>query len=165
LEERIACEWIGDVASGVGAWSCPGSWSAALHLARLIESDESDPAVVRLVERLCFDRPTARVFCERVQQWVRENVPFVRESVELFQSPDTLLASSCGGDCDCHARLVASMLAAAGVRFRVVFFGGESGATHVAVQALCGVCAFWLETTLPAAFGEHPFAAHARIHK
>lgn len=68
--------------------------------------------------------------CDAIWTWVHRNIKFVPdeewlqasglpEDAELIQLPELLLVTR-KGDCDCFTTLLCSMLAAAGVEFRIV---------------------------------------------
>ena len=100
-----------------------------------------------------------------VQLWVQQHVRYAADGVcEVFRSPAALLRDG-AGDCDCHARLVLSILRALGVDGELWFFGTERDPEHVCCAAVIDGARVWCETTLAAGLGEHPYAAFWRLGK
>lgn len=142
----------------------PSSWASFVMLQMLARSDVADPVVRNFARQLhTHAGPEAGAFARAVQQWVQENVAYIRETNETFQDSATTLATR-GGDCDDHARLVFSLLLSAGFNARIApLFKGKDNVSHAVTQAEVGGRWCWVETTVAAQFDEHPIAAARRL--
>jgi Transglutaminase-like superfamily len=158
-------------------------WAAARLLSDLAEQDASDPFVQAWAYEMLASTaqdlgesvgPTvspelrdavARTVHGNVQHWVK----FVPEPLEKFQSARTTMRTR-QGDCDCHARLVYALLRTLGVPVQLIYFEGTEPGTGkvVPVHAVCiaedsdGAWQ-WVETTIPASYGEDPHDALSRL--
>jgi hypothetical protein len=147
-----------------GRVECPDGWAAARFLVAASLEDARTAGARDLALSLRSRAPSDRAFARAVHAFILEQVAFVREHGEVFSSPSYTLAAG-GGDCDDHARVAFALLRAGGVPARLAFMhrAGAAGPSHVLAQALVDGEWQWLETTVPAEFGEHPYAAAARL--
>jgi Transglutaminase-like superfamily len=146
----------------VGYVECPNGWAAARMLIAEAYEDAATPGARDLALALRAGNISDEAFARAVHAYVKENVAFVREEGEVFQGPAYTLATG-AGDCDDHARLVMAIARAGGLQTLGAFLYSEGGDPEHAVAMLCpgGVCS-WAETTVDAAYGEHPLAAAER---
>lgn len=162
-----ACERIGwvEVGGGFVAWHCEGLWGAAVRLSELAGTWSDVREVEALARELAWDDPADLVYLSRVQRYVHDRVPYFPDAQgwyqgEVFRSPEA--AIQLGGDCDCHARLVLALLRVRGIPGWLMFLGTTDAPEHVCAQAAIWPARLWLETTIPAALGDHPMAALLR---
>jgi len=160
-----------------GSWTISGRfgfddpWAAARLLCVLREEDADDPAVQEWA-RLIWDE-TARMhgldpsdprvadaFLEAVHENVKHWIAFAPEEGEQFQSARTTMIEGVG-DCDCHAGLVHALVRAAGLPSEIRFFETDDEPVHAV--AATGAMGNWAETTIDAAYGEHPQDAYRRL--
>ncbi len=140
---------------------CGDNAGAIRFLNRAAELDAGDPTVRDLALRLHAAHPND--FAPAVQAFVQRSVRFLREARETFQHALYTL-SHAGGDCDDHARTVVALLRAVGERAQIVGVPNSRGQiVHVAPIVWDGKGWKWVETTVRAAFGEHPRAAAKRL--
>jgi len=162
-------------------WTCDAPWEWAPLLTRLAHADERQLAVRMMAEAFRHLHPAEQPGA--VQRWTQQNVRYVPDDpptrllawlealnagkpgdpFERFKSPELTLATG-EGDCDDSARLVRAILRALGHDARLAFFGTSKAPQHVAayLDTEDGQ-RIWLEATIPAALGEHPYTAKARI--
>lgn len=147
-----------------GRVDCPDGWAAARFLIAAALEDASTPAARNLALELRRNAPSDDEFVRAVFDYVRARVRFVREHGEVFARSDVTLENG-AGDCDDHARVVYALLKAGGVPARLAFLyrPGERGPRHVVAQGLVEGRWTWLETTLAAELGEHPYDAAERL--
>lgn len=150
--------------AGQTVFDAGSGWDAAAILAELVAFDMHLRAIRGAASMLRQQgRGNAHQIAALTQAWVHRNIPFLPEKMETFIRPDeVLLRRAPGGDCDDHARLVAALLAAAGVPSRLVILARDDHPLHVTAQAQIRGQWTWLETTVPARLGEHPHAAAIR---
>jgi hypothetical protein len=149
----------------VGRVDCPDGWAAARMLVALAVEDARQPWARDVALALRRNAPSDEAFARAVQAFVKDRVRFVREAGEVFQGGAYTLESG-GGDCDDHARLAMAIALAGGLPSAMAFLhhgGLRSSPTHAAVQLCPGNVCSWAETTVDAAFGEHPLAAAIRL--
>lgn len=129
------------------------------------DEDAGDPDVRDLALRLraaaMHDPP---VIARMIHGWVQAAVRYVPETRETFARA-RYTAHMGAGDCDDHAALVAALARAAGLRVAIVAMPSDVEPRHVVAQLDAGDGAGWqwAETTIAAAFGEHPTAALRRL--
>lgn len=164
-----------------GSWTVAGEfgfddpWAAARLLCILAEEDGVDPepivrdwadAIVSQVAEQTGLRPGSADFCdaylEAVHASVQRFIRFEPEEGERFQSADTTLIEGVG-DCDCHARLVHALARAAGCGSEIRFFEQDGEPVHAVAALHTAASPVWAETTIGAAFGEHPQDAYRRL--
>jgi hypothetical protein len=152
-------------------------WAAARLLQVLSDEDAGDP-IVRAwaldISRAALEAsgwnaggptmtPELRTIVgEAIAENVQAHIRFIHEPEETFQAATTTMAAG-AGDCDDHARLVYALARAAGLPAKLVFFEEDNEPIHVVAQIGDGIGMRWAETTLGADFGEHPYAALARL--
>lgn len=145
---------------------CRNGWDAAKMLLSLVVADARTEGARALAAqiRAANAATTAGAFARAVQRYVLEHVRFAREVGELFTGASYTLATAIG-DCDDHARVTFALLAAGGVPARLAFLYKPSttGPSHVVAQAYVDGSWRWVETTIPAAFDEHPYTAAIRL--
>lgn len=112
--------------------------------------------------------PKPEKLARAIQKFVQKEVRFTREPNETFQSSYVTLVLG-AGDCDDHARVVAALGRALGLKVRLATLGRNGAPTHVAAQFGFPVKRptvwLWAETTLKARFGEPPRAAKRRLRE
>jgi hypothetical protein len=164
-----------------GSWTVAGEfgfddpWAAARLLCILAEEDGVDPepivrdwadAIVSQVAEQTGLRPGSADFCdaylEAVHASVQRFIRFEPEEGERFQSADTTLIEGVG-DCDCQARLVHALARAAGCASELRFFEQDGEPVHAVAALYTSAAPVWAETTIGAAFGEHPQDAYRRL--
>lgn len=152
----------------VGLVSCVDGWAAAKLLLAMAEEDARTPGARELAAQLRASHPSDQDFAQAVQRYV-QRIPFVREKGEVFQSGALTMARG-AGDCDDHFRLVYALARAGGLRgaLALTHHGDDAppakrGPTHAAAMLDVGGRREWAETTVPAQWGEHPFAAARRL--
>lgn len=137
------------------------AWRDALH----------DGAVRLLALELCrgLQRLDPESIAREIHAAVRDQVRYVGEAGDMVQDPIVTWYER-AGDCDCHARLVLALLRSMGVPAVLVGFevpntgeGGPQVRHAVATWERAPGDCVWMETTLGAAFGEHPIAAARRL--
>lgn len=159
---------IGDTHAGrraIGRVDCPDGWAAARMLLAASLEDAQTPGARDLALALRSSAPDDEAFARAVHAFVKDRVAFVREAGEVFQNGSYTLATA-AGDCDDHARLVYAIAAAGGLPAVMGFLhhgGARSSPTHAAAQLCPDRQCAWAETTVDAAFGEHPLAAAERL--
>jgi transglutaminase-like putative cysteine protease len=140
---------------------CGDNVTAIRFLNRAAVKDTGDPEVRDLALRLLQAHP--HEFPQAVHAFVKCAVRFVREKTETFQHPVYTLRRR-AGDCDDHARCVMALVLAGGGKARVVGVPNSRGkVAHVAPQVFHDGLWRWAETTVDAAFGEHPRTAARRL--
>ncbi len=145
--------------------SCADGWAAARFLLACAIEDSQTAAARDLALELWRGASSDEDFVRAVFDFVRDRVRFVREAGEVFTRSDYTLSSG-AGDCDDHARSVYVLLRAGGIPAALAFLyrKGDAGPRHVvAVAGLKGRGWTWLETTVAAELGEHPYAAAKRL--
>lgn len=156
----------GDASGRRGEVDCGDGWGAARLLLELAKVDAAEPWMRTFAERLraSVGATSADDYARAVFNLVQGSVRFEREIGEVFQSPRVTLERGVG-DCDCHSRLVYTLLVAGGVPSRLAFLGRSGGGPrHVVAQARTETGWTWLETTVPGArYGEHPIAGAIRV--
>jgi transglutaminase-like putative cysteine protease len=128
-----------------------------------VQRSSETPAIADFARRVRRAYPEPEAFGEQVHAWVQNSVQFQREPFEAFQhARQTLLAGA--GDCDCQVILAGAVAKAGGLPVRVVpFFLSPDDPRHVCCQFGHDGRWNWAETTIPAKYGEHPFAAAKRL--
>jgi transglutaminase-like putative cysteine protease len=140
---------------------CGDNRTAIRFLNAAAHKDTGDPEVRDLALRLLAAHPDE--LPQAVHLFVKLCVRFVREKTETFQHTSYTLRRR-GGDCDDHARCVAALVLAGGGNARIVGVPNSKGrVAHVAPQAVHNGAWHWAETTVDAAFGEHPRLAARRL--
>lgn len=145
---------------------CPTHDSKVQLLDRLtLWESKYDPRVREIASQL-FKVSKARslaTFGPWLVGWTQRHVAFAKEPVETFQ--DAVLTYRMGlGDCDDHARFVGAVWRALGGAAKLEVLRRPDGVpTHVVCQLAVFGRYEWAETTIGAAFGEHPLAAKARL--
>ena len=138
-------------------------WDAAKLLLELSVEDSGDPHIRQVAldfrNRYVTDGDTARA----IWSYVRQNVRFIREKIETFQSADYTLFAARAGDCDDHARAVFALASAAGLRARLSLLVKEGQPAHVCTQIFHDDAWHNAETTVPAVYGEDPRDAGKRL--
>lgn len=131
-------------------------------LVRRIREGAADPYVVdlahRSVARVRHDRERV---ARTLHRYVRDGVQYIDEVPERFQGAAYTLSRG-QGDCDCQVIALASMALAAGVPVDVVHWDRRGIMRHVCARLYVGGTPRWAETTVRAAFNEHPLAAARR---
>ena len=162
-----------------GSWTLSGRfgfedpWAAARLLCILAEEDAADPAVQDWSREILDetaaaygttpDNPTIiDAFVEAVHANVQRFIRFAPEEGERFQSADTTMIEGVG-DCDCHARLAHALVRSRGASSELRFFDQDGEPTHAVAAFGTSAGPQWAETTIAAAFGEHPQAAYKRL--
>lgn len=158
-----------------GEFGFADPWAAARLLCILAEEDgcDPDPLVLGWANAILEETAAATglspedpaicdAYLEAVHASVQRYVRFAPEEGERFQSAETTMVEGVG-DCDCHARLCHALARAGGCASELRFF--EAGGEPVHAVAALGTTAgpAWAETTIAAAFGEHPQAAYRRL--
>lgn len=149
----------------LGRVVCSDGWAAARFLLAQALEDASTPSARALALALRAEAgPGDGAFVAHLFDWVKHRIRFVREHGEVFARVDYTIAAG-AGDCDDHARVVAALLLAGGVPARLAFLSRprDPGPRHVTAQAYLDGRWVWLETTVDAALGEHPYAAARRL--
>ncbi len=84
--------------------------------------DYSSPSIKITANRIATYGCRSEKICQAkaIYYFVRDNINYIGESDEYFQTPQETLFSR-GGDCDDHSILLASMLNAIGIKTRFVF--------------------------------------------
>jgi hypothetical protein len=145
---------------------CRTNENAVAYLNGCARRDAWDPRTVAFAASLREPlgmHPSVPTVAGALQDWVKENIAFVRERDERFQHALVTLKWRMG-DCDDHARLIAALLMACGVQARVVGVkNGEGRMAHVCAQVKDGGEWRWVETTVDAYYGEAPFDAARRL--
>jgi transglutaminase-like putative cysteine protease len=142
---------------------CPDNEAAIAFLNEAATLDTRDPEVRDLALRLRRAHPATPSFLRAVHAFVTSGARFVREPRETFQHTLYTLRRR-AGDCDDHARAVAALTRAGGAKARVVGVANAKGkVSHVVSAVFDGARWRWAETTIHAAFGEHPRAAARRL--
>lgn len=169
LAEARGCAVVLEQLVHDGTWAaqvnCPSHAAKVALLGDLADFDSTDPKQApqlrRLAEEVTADvMPDRRAGAERLRQWVRTNIAYVNEPVEIF-SPAWRTVTTRQGDCDDHARLLVALYKAVGYPARVATIGTPP--RHVAAQVDAGDGWEWAETTLDAQLGEHPVEAADRL--
>lgn len=176
----------------VGRFEFDNAWQAAHLLTTLAEEDgtrvDFGPEVfawAHAIVTACRASSPASTLAECIAQSihgsVQGSIAFRHEAGERFQSARTTMLNKVG-DCDCHARLVYALARAAGLPAQLAYFDDrrrrrvirpgdpvppDDGTQPVHVTALLPMRAgsgyAWAETTIPARFGEDPYAAYRRL--
>lgn len=137
---------------------CPSNRAAVHLLDRLAWIDSRRPEIGELAREVSSGAKNDRDAARMIHAWVRAHVPFVPEDVETFRNPAEAL--ELGGDCDDSARLVAALARALAIPAELVFLEQTFAADDHVVARIAGR---WAECTIPARFGEHPYAAARRL--
>jgi transglutaminase-like putative cysteine protease len=142
---------------------CGDNANAIRFLDRAATLDAGDTLVRDLALRMRGVHGGELATAKAIQAFVRSAVRFVREARETFQHTLYTLRRR-AGDCDDHARAVAALARAAGLRAHVVGVPNARGQVgHVAPMIAAAGKKWWAETTVDARFGEHPRAAARRL--
>lgn len=143
---------------------CRDGWGAARFLLACSLEDAATAGCRMLALDLWRGASSDEEYVRAVFEFVKDRVRFVREAGEVFARGDYTLASG-SGDCDDHARPVFALLAAGGIPAALAFLyrKGDKGPRHVVALAMLGGRWVWLETTVDAFLGEHPYAAAERL--
>lgn len=144
-------------------WRFPGSdpWrTAALvdEVARLYGGKPLMRAItVRILDEAGAPPRDDEAAARAIHAWVRDRVRFVLEAGEQVLTPARVLLWGFG-DCDDRSGLVAALLHAIRIPFRLVLLCRRSGTPyHIWPQALVGGRWVHLETSSPRArFDQHP---------
>jgi hypothetical protein len=175
LEELAPLVLPGGQSTLAGRFTFEDPWAAADLLADLSEEDASDPAVrawalallraAALASGYAMGGPAippalADAFLRTVHANVQGQIRFVREKRETFQAAPVTMALG-AGDCDDHARLVHALVRSVLLPSRLYFYAKDEQPVHVVARV--GLPRQWAETTIPAEFGEEPFAAYRRL--
>ena len=156
-----------------GHFAFEDPWAAARLLAILSEEDAADP-IVRAWGRSILqatadelgtspDDPTILdAFAEAVHANVQNQIRFAPEEGERFQSARATMIEGVG-DCDCHARLVHALARSQGIGSALRFFEADGEPVHAVAALQTHTGPQWAETTIAAAFGEHPQLAYRRL--
>jgi transglutaminase-like putative cysteine protease len=140
---------------------CGDNVTAIRFLNHAALKDTGDPEVRDLALRLLAAHPDQ--LPQAVHVFVKIVVRFVREKTETFQHTKYTLRRR-AGDCDDHARCVVALVLAGGGKARIVGVPNREGkVAHVAPQTFHDGAWRWAETTVDAAFGEHPRMAARRL--
>lgn len=100
---------------------------------------------------------------DAIHRWVRDNVRFVKEPGEQVLTPARVLIWRLG-DCDDRSGLVAAMLHAIGIQWRLLLLARNGIPFHIWPQALVESRWIDVETSHPRAkLGEHPAALMRRL--
>lgn len=167
---RVGCELravgIRPTSAGpraVGSVTCTDGWMAARLLLALAIEDSRTPGARNLALTLRREASTDEEFARVVHAFVKDNVDFVREAGEVFQGAAYTLEMG-AGDCDDHFRLVYALAVAGGLKGQLGILHKPNMPPSHAVALLCpdSTCA-WAETTVDAAYGEHPVDAAIRL--
>lgn len=127
------------------------------------QHDASDPEVRTLALSLRRAHPSPRAHAIAIHDFVKAAVVFVRELREVFQHTLYTLRMR-AGDCDDHARVVAALAFAGGLKARIEGLKNSRGnIAHAAPQIFESGAWHWAETTVNAAYGEHPKDAARRL--
>jgi hypothetical protein len=146
----------------VGEVDCPDGWGAARMLLAAAIEDARSPGARDLALRLRREAPTDAEYARAVHRFIKDRVRFVREHGEVFTAPGYTLAAG-AGDCDDHARAAIALALAGGIGAQLGLLHNGDGPAHAApVLCVDGRCN-WAETTVDAAFGEHPLRAAERL--
>ncbi|MFI5245825.1 MAG: transglutaminase family protein, partial [Gemmatimonadales bacterium] len=147
----------------VGFFVFPDGWSTARFLARRCVRSTQHPAVQSLGQSFRAQYGTDAGAAVAIHRHVQDNVLFVREKVERFQSAAYTLFDARHGDCDDHACAVFALAWNAGLPARLAFL--ESGPEPVHVFAEIFHDGQWhaAETTIAARYNEAPLAAAKRL--
>jgi len=151
-------------------------WAAARLLFELAREDAADPVVrgwalqiLRATADAIGEPPGPTLspelrdaFAEAIHANVQQQIRFVHEPKETFQSARQTMAAG-AGDCDDHARLVYALARAGGLSARLIFLEEEGQPVHVVAKLGTSTGYRWAETTIPADFGEDPLHALARL--
>jgi len=124
--------------------------------------------LAREITRRC--PPDAESFARTIHAEVRDRIRFVEECGDKIQE-SLVTWNLAAGDCDCHARLVLALLRSLKIQACLVGFlvdgAGSVGGPEVKHAAPTWERTpgdfVWMETTLPARFGEHPLDAAERL--
>jgi Transglutaminase-like superfamily len=183
LAGRAGCELVGSHFEGaelVGDFECPDiNDGQPMATAKLLEGlTLSDPTSDPLPESL-VDEVGPQLWGaegpETAHAFVQARVRFEPEEEETFQTPTATFTRG-AGDCDDSSRALLALAAVAGIPGRYVYFLQDGQPAHVVAQLWDGPVPEgelpadspswqWAETTIDADFGEHPFAAYARLGK
>jgi len=157
---------LGEIQTPVGRYAsarleCPDGWAGARLLVLLADEDARTSGgraeALAMRQRARSDAAFARAVFDRVQA-----LQFLPERGEVFTAASYTLDVG-AGDCDDEARLVYALLRAGGLPARLVFLSRGGEPTHAVAQVRLGQAWQWLETTIPARFGEHPMSAKTRL--
>ena len=144
---------------------CPDAASLLRVLVTQVKRCSEHPSIRDFARRVREKYPAPGAFGEQVHAWVQNTVEFQREPFEAFQKgPHTLKVGA--GDCDCQVILAGGVAKAGGLGVRVVpFWLAPDDPRHVCCQFQHegGGPWHWAETTIPARYGEDPFAAAKRL--
>lgn len=163
------CEKVGErtfrgVTTAIARYSCDSGEDTAQLLAGLASDDSGGDLVAAAAARiLALANGDPAQLGPAVQRFVQLGIAYVDESRETFQSAEVTLRRR-EGDCDDHARLVLVLGRAVGLAGRLVIMRRGAIPVHAVSQlADADGVLQWAETTIEAAWGEHPVAAKARL--
>lgn len=152
---------------GFRAVDCPDYHARAALVDALAEYDARYDGRIRrlgleLVARV-RDPRNRRELAALIQRAVQERVRYIGEAGDQIQDAWTTWSYG-AGDCDCQTRLVLAIARALGLPVHLCKFVKPDGAIAHVCAALDGAPPTFLETTLAARFGEHPYAAARRLN-
>lgn len=161
---EVGCREVRSGPGGRVLWECDDEKKVVPFLRLLAARDAKHRGVRRFATRLfeAAGRDPTR-YAQGVHRMVLEKVEWRREKPETFQHTLNTLRKG-WGDCDDHARAIYALLRAVGIPAKIVIFNNTRGkAAHAVTIARLGGRWVWLETSVAAAFGEHPMKAAQRL--
>ena len=171
--DRSLCRVRPDpVRGGMLAIDCP-TYEARAHALDLLayrdaHHDGAIRELARYITRGCAKMDPESI-ARAVHRAVRDRVRYAEEAGDMIQDPIVTWEDAVG-DCDCQARLVLALVRSFQVASDLARFPGETtGEGGPEVRHVCAVWLrqpwgrIWMETSIPAEFGEHPQDAARRL--
>ncbi len=151
---------------GLHRGACPTHADKVRALDLLAWEDvKRDRRLAKIAQRIRQSAPrqTPAEIGRAIHRYVLDRVRFEREPTEAFIAPWRVLEAGVG-DCDDHARLVLALARLAGLSARLETLQRADGTpTHAVAMIHDGDAYRFAETTIAAAWGEHPKAARLRL--
>lgn len=136
---------LGDLEGELGArpsWrlTFPNQAAQVVWLRRMVDHYRGDPLIRAKAHQIVFElagcKPRDRLcHCFAIARWVQDNITYVNEGIETFQSPVETLSSRYG-DCDDFTTLIASLIESVGIPCQVVALEWDGEYRHIFPRAV-----------------------------
>ncbi len=118
----------------------PNQAAQVVWLRRMVDEYRGNQLIRTKAHQIVFEisgcKPRDRLcHCFAIARWVQQNITYVNEGVETFQSPVATLTYRYG-DCDDFTTLIASMLEAIGIGCQVVALEWDGEYRHIFPRAV-----------------------------
>jgi hypothetical protein len=136
---------LGDLESELGprpSWrlTFPNQAAQVVWLRRMVDHYRGEPLLRAKAHQIVFElarcQPRDRLcHCIAIARWVQDNITYVNEGIETFQSPVETLTSRYG-DCDDFTTLIASLVESIGIPCQLVALEWDGEYRHIFPRAV-----------------------------